>query len=406
MNFGLESNAKLYSWYYSASSFLAWLPIFFLYFSEYLSLSDILLLESIYYVIVVLLEVPSGYFSDVLGRKKTLILGAIFLCIAIILYIMGESFYPLVLGQVFFAGHMSFVSGTNTVFHYESLKSQNRESEYGSREALVNKWALFSGGIAALIGGWLAGFSLEYAYWLSLMGAIVALVITFLFEEPGHDKEERPSRDFFRQIIVSLSFLKRVNIGWVFAFYVLMFLMVHVPYEFYQPYLYLLEKGQMLNFSSAPVMSGLLYAAAMFVSAYAAGQSITWKNKIGLKKYLLLMLLVMFIVVGSMSLILHPALIIVILFRSFAWSAVKPPVNELITPNIDSGHRATFHSMMSLASRLSFFILLFVLSLIISADEVSDWNSISRILKICFGLGLVISLPILVTMKRVDFNAK
>jgi MFS family permease len=47
--------------------------------SNGLSMKDIMILQAVYSVAIVVLEVPSGYLADVIGRRKTLILGAMFL---------------------------------------------------------------------------------------------------------------------------------------------------------------------------------------------------------------------------------------------------------------------------------------------------------------------------------------
>ncbi|MEE9374387.1 MAG: MFS transporter [Saprospiraceae bacterium] len=396
----MNRNINLYTWYYAATSFLAWMPVFFLYFSERLSLSEVLQLEAIYYIAVVILEVPSGYFSDRIGRKMTLLIGSIFLCSAIVFYMLGNNFSLLCVGQLLFAAHMAFVSGTNTVFHFESLKSAGVANEYGTREAQVNKWALISGGLGALLGGWLGGFDLVYAYWLSLVVAFGSFVITILFYEPQDGKIDQASGNFLIQLIKSTSFLKNPNIGWLFGLYAVMYVMVHVPYEFYQSYLSLLEHSRLLNYSSAPMMSGVLYAIAMFVGAYSAGQSIKWKNTLGMKPFLFLMLAIMILIIGLMSITLHSYLIVVIMMRSFAWSAVKAPIFEKLTPQIDAGQRATFHSLMSLVSRLGFFALLFGLSLMIPSEGAATWPELSLILKVCLGVGIIGALPLILTSRQ------
>jgi MFS family permease len=405
----MDKNIKLYGWYFAASSFLAWMPVFFLYFSERLSLSEVLQLEAIYYISVVVLEVPSGYFSDRIGRQKTLLYGSIFLCLAISLYIHSVNFWWLCAGQIAFAAHMAFVSGTNTVFHFESLKCKKLEAEYGPREAKVNKWALISGGFGALLGGWLSGFEIIYAYWLSLIAAIAAFSITLQFQEPYQNEKTKAASNLLSQLSGSLKYLKNKSLLWLFSLYVIMYVMVHVPYEFYQPYLKLLEEGKLLNLSSAPVMSGVLYAIAMFIGAYAASQSIHWKNNIGLNRYLMIMFVMIMIVIGLMSWLLHPVLIVMIMFRSFGWSGVKAPLFEVITPQIDAGHRATFHSMMSLISRLGFFGLLFGLSIVTPSGESSNWIQLSFLLKICFGLGIIGGVLLLFSsrslLKNTNFNA-
>jgi MFS family permease len=57
-----------------------------------LSVTEVMLLQSVFSVIIVLLEVPSGYFSDIFGRKKTLIISSFFSLLGIIFYSLGASF--------------------------------------------------------------------------------------------------------------------------------------------------------------------------------------------------------------------------------------------------------------------------------------------------------------------------
>ena len=68
----LERNLRLYAWHQLTAGTLFWGPIFFFYFSERFPVEQVLQLASIYYLSVVLLEVPSGYFSDRISRVATL----------------------------------------------------------------------------------------------------------------------------------------------------------------------------------------------------------------------------------------------------------------------------------------------------------------------------------------------
>jgi len=129
----MKYNIKMYPYYYAAASFMAFLPIFFLYFSSMLTLKEVLLLESIYYIAVVILEVPTGYFSDRIGRRVTLVLGSLMLIMACIFYLLANGFVLLAVGQVFFAMSMALTSGTNTVFHFESLKDLGQEGVSNAR---------------------------------------------------------------------------------------------------------------------------------------------------------------------------------------------------------------------------------------------------------------------------------
>ena len=366
-----------------------------MYFSELLSLQEVLLLESIYYIAVVILEVPTGYFSDAFGRRTTLILASVSLCFACVAFIVAGSFWMLALGQIGFAMHMSFLSGTNTVFHYESLLATGQEGEYGNREARVNKYGMLAGGTAALLGGLLGHWGLHFAYVATMVAAVISLLIALKFKEPTRIKATQGAfSNMATQLTSTVAHLKKAPLGWIAAYYIIIYTISHVPYEFYQPYIKLLEEGDLLMGSSAPLISGLLYAFARYFGAFGAAYSMVWKRKFGLRIHLIIQLLIINFIVMAMSLVLHPILISVVLLRSLPWAAVKAPINEIITPNIDPGQRATFHSMLSLGCRLVFFLTLVGLSFLIPSGEVADWLNLSKILRVCFLSGLVLTVVI------------
>ena len=397
----MQFNKHAYPWYYAATSFLAWLPVFFLYFSGLLSLKDVLILEAIYYISVVILEVPTGYFSDIFGRKKTLVLGAIFLCLACIFYFIGTNFWFLTVGQVLFALHMSFVSGTNTVFHFESLQAIGEGHTYGDREAIVQRYGMLAGGTSALIGGAVASLDLSYVYLVTFISAIIALIISLQFTEPKHEiQEQKAMENMFRQISATIEYLKMKPIGWIFLFFVGTFALTHVPYEFYQPYLDLLSEEGLLYGISVPVISGILYAGARYVGAFSATYSMKWSRSIGLTNYLMLNILFVNFIIVMLSLTLSNVIVLIVLFRSFSWAAIKAPINAIITPAIETGQRATFHSMMSLVCRLSFFGTLLFLSFFAEEGASADWDSLQKLLRICFIAGFVIIIPLWLTAKN------
>ena len=397
MNF----NKNAYPWYFAATSFLAWLPVFFLYFSSILSLKEVLLLEALYYIAVVFLEVPTGYFSDVVGRRKTLIIGAIFLCLACVFFYLGKDFWILALGQLSFALHMSFVSGTNTVFHFETLQALGEESKYGDREAIVQKYGMIAGGTSALVGGAIAMNNLSNVYIATFIAAVFALILTLKFKEPKHAVEEtKAMKNMLLQLSSTTSFLKQKPIGWIFLFYVAIYAITHVPYEFYQPYLEILSQREMLLGLSVPLVSGFVLAGARFVGAFGAAYSMTWSRSIGLGNFLMINILLINLIVLALGLTLSNILVLVVLFRSFPWASIKAPINAIITPAISAGQRATFHSMMSLACRLSFFATLFVLSFFVGHGEETTWPNLQNLLLICFAGGMLAITLLWFTLKN------
>lgn len=359
---------------------MAYLPIFFLYFNGIVSLREVLLLESIYYISVVFIEVPSGYFSDRIGRKKTLIISTLFFIISYIVFGLAFDFLTLAIGQILLAAAISFRSGTDTSFYYESLVEADKEDEYGQREASVQSWIQIVSAIAVLIGGFLGAVSLKLPYFFSIILVIPALFICLSFKEPGISNKKGEA--FFEQLWICFTYLKLPQLRWLFIFSVLMYAMTHIPYEFYQPYLQLLDDQGDLGFTNASIASGVLFAGTRFVAAYAAKMSVTWTEKFGIYRVLFVAIIIQAIIIGMLGIMLNAYIVLVILFRNFSMMLTKAPINAVIAPIVNSNQRATYFSIQSLAYRLSFAAVLIFLSMPFGSDHVTDWPALSWMLRV------------------------
>lgn len=362
----LEQNLKLYPWYQAAAGFFPWLPIFFLYFYQYVSLAEALQLSAIYYFSVFLLEVPSGYFSDRFGRRLTLILAALFAISAYFLFIVGESFAAMSIAQFLLAGFASFKTGSDNALLYDSLTLLNRENEYGQREADGARYGLISLAAAALLGGISGTVDLVIPYWLSLAAALLCLVITLKFKEPATEGSAHP---FFKQLGICWSRLKDPQLLWMFLFFVLAYSLIHIPAEFNQPYVLLLDLDWISGNHSAAMISGVMVAISMLGGAFGAGISIGLRDRFGVQAVLIGGLLCIMVIIAGMASMLHPAILALVLFRNFPMAMCEAPLLAAVSPKIDSSYRATYLSLQSLAGRLGFAFFLFSLSTMLESDN-------------------------------------
>jgi len=372
---------------------MAWLPIFFMYFNEGLDIKEVILLESIYYFGVFILEVPSGYFSDVIGRRKTLIVSSISFALAYLVFGFTEpQFSIFAIAQLLLACAFSFMSGTNTAFYFESLQDQGLESEFPMREGKVQSYLRYSGALAALIGGIVGSVELRYGFGISFIFILPALIITFLFKEP--QKQDKSIALPIEQIRNILSYLKIKELRWLFVYSVLVYVLAHVPYEFYQPYLTVLEKNDFSLPLNAALYSGILFAGTRIFGAITAANSIRLTQIFGLKKLCYASVILQLLIIGALGFVLHPSIILLILLRSVSQSLTAAPVNAEITPRLDKEHRATYLSIQSLFSRFSFSTTLILLAIPIGSEIVNDWPTVSTIFKYSFIGGIVISIPL------------
>lgn len=399
-----NSNISLYLVFRVVADAQAWLPIFFLFFSEHLSLSEILVLESIYYVAVVGAEVPSGYLSDVLGRRLTLLLSATAKAAAYLFFLTSESFIGFACGQGLLAVGIACRSGTDTALHYESLAAAGRGDEYGDREALAGQYGFLATAVAALAGGILGSFDLSWPYWFSLATAIAMFVIVWQFVEPSHSKGTATEWSVVKQLGACVAYLRSPLLAWIFAFYVVMYVIVHVPFEFYQPYLDILDSNNRLAGYSAPFAAGVIFALTALVGSWAAGQSMKWRHRLGLFPLLGTAAAIELIVIAALAFVLHPALAALVLLRNGPMAVVSAPIRSTIAPHIDDRHRATYLSVQSLAARLAFAGMLAGLSTLIPAGQAVEWEALSTVLRVAFVSGLVCVAVLMVTARRVRLS--
>ncbi|MFW5968453.1 MAG: MFS transporter, partial [Persicimonas sp.] len=386
----MERNARLYPWYAALFNAFFWMPVFFLYFGKHLPLSQVLQLEAIYYVCVVVLEVPSGYVSDRFGRKRTLVASAIAMVAAYVTFLVGSSFAVFGLAQVLLASGIALNSGTDTSFHYDSLAEVEREAEYAEREAAVARSALLATALAGLVGGAIALLDLRLAYGLSALVAVANLVVVALFREPKHSFKNKAAH-FHNQVANCLKHLKRPQLAWLFGFAVLAVVVNHVPYEFYQPYLELLGASFGLD-QHTSLATGVHMAAATLLGAWVAGHSARIADKIGTHKTLLLAACIQLAIVLSMAAFLHIVVVAIILLRGVPGGLYKAPLKAAVTPRIPRRERATYLSIQSLAGRLAFAALLAGLSLAAGTAEPDNWPVLSHMLTlsaVVVGAGLI-----------------
>lgn len=401
----MSFNVKYYPIYRILVSMMAWLPIFFLFFNAHLELKEVLLLESFYYISVVLLEVPSGYFSDRVGRKTTLIISSLGFASAYLIFGFTEvNFVFFALAQVGLAIGMSFMSGTNTAFYFESLKEINREDEFPEREAKIQSYTRYGASFAMLLGGFAGSYQLNLGYVASLLFILPALIITFGFKEPTHDSVSN-DKSIIKKFVNIANYLKQAELRWVFVFSVIVYVLIHIPYELYQPYLRLLSEHQENLKLDPSISSGILMALTSIVAGYAAAKSIVWTKKFGLKWMCYAGLLIQIIIISTMGLILHPLVIILILFRSVSTAMTAAPINAIIAPRVNQNTRATYFSFQSLVSRMLFSATLVLLSFRLGVHEASDWPSLSTIL-LTAAIGGVIFSSLILFFKSGDLFKK
>lgn len=385
----LEQNIRLYPWFCAFSNGHAWVTVFFLYMSQHVPLYQVLQLSAVYYFAVFVLEVPSGYFSDRIGRRTTLLISAACFLLSYCCFLIGGNFWWFATAQFLLAAGMANQSGTDTAFHYDSLRQMGRESEYGEREASAEQWGSIAIAVATLAGGFLGLIDLRLAYVYALLSALTMFVIAWRFVEPGHGGDSPSYTGFFSVVWSCLLRLRQPLLGWIFCFVVMLYAMAHIVYEFYQPYILLLEMPLFSAADNAPLISGIVISISMFGGALGARVSMPWQQRLGLIGLLALAMFIQVGILAAMAVMLAPVVLTLICARNFPMSMVLAPVRAAIAPRISRYQRATYLSLQGLSERLFFGLLLLLLSVGLEPGAPIDEATLTGILNTSLWIGLV-----------------
>lgn len=173
------------------------------------SLWEIGLAESVYHIVSLFCEVPSGMAADLLGRRKTLVSGGVLTVTCNLLMAFAPNLFTICLAMGLNALAMTMFSGTFTALVYDSLKTEGREDEYiqvSANSSQISMLANAIGSLASLLKRFLgfAGFYLLSAAFEGVSTAALALMEEPIVTAAQANREKHALRTLpeqFRQLV-------------------------------------------------------------------------------------------------------------------------------------------------------------------------------------------------------------
>lgn len=203
---GVEGNVnKLYLLKFT-KWFLLYMPIIVLFYQDNgLSLSEVMIVQSIYSITMAITEMPSGYLADFIGRKHTIIIGMIFNFVGILILGISSTMAMFIFAVLFLAFGNSCLSGTDSALLYDSLKYTKKSDTYTKIEGRTYSMHTFAEAIAAIFGGLIADY---YGYritiQLQLIFAFLGILIAFTLVEPKLQLVKEKHEHSVRAILIFL----------------------------------------------------------------------------------------------------------------------------------------------------------------------------------------------------------
>ena len=384
----LNNNIKKFYLYKIFAGMFFSVPIMVLFWQDNgLSLTEVMLLQSIFAILTVILEIPSGYFADIYGRKKTLIIASTMGLIAISTYSIGHNFYHFLIAELFFALSVSFTSGTTSAFIFDTLQNLGEEKQY--KKIWGN--ALFYGMIALAVsnslGGLIAKIDLRYTLYASIPFFALMIPLLFTMEEPKRYKiiiQQGYTKELLS--ILKITFLQNKKVRWIIIYSGVIYAFNQSALWLYQPYF----KVSGLDIA----YFGIVFAGFQMVAAFSSKYAHKIEEKLG-QKYSLAMLT--FLVAGSYFLMSNFIFLFSFSFcfiqqfvRGFKNAVVTDYINQLTTSNM----RATVLSAESFIGRIIYAAIIPVFG------WMADVYTIVQALTVIGATALISGIVILIILKK------
>lgn len=200
--------------------FMLVMPIIVLYFKEHgLSMTEVFLLQSIYSVAVLILEIPSGYFADKFGKKKSIVLGSALGVVGYCAYAFIQNFYGFIFAELALGFGASLISGADVALLYESLKAHKNEILFNKALGRMHAVENMSEAISSLLGGFIAASSLVLPFYFQIAMMLGATILSFTLTEVKADQtleENIPIESF--QNAIKMHLFQNKKILWIIIF--------------------------------------------------------------------------------------------------------------------------------------------------------------------------------------------
>jgi MFS family permease len=166
--------------------------------------------ESIFHIVSMICEVPSGAVADVFGRKKAMVAAQIMSMASAMLMIFTDSFLSISFAMGISALSYNLASGTREALAYDSMKLAGDEKDYEtfvSTDMII--YEIFSS-LATLLAGVALMIGYKRAYLIDIVFGGIALLFALSLTEvhaKGHETMDVASR--FKDVATgSIKFIK------------------------------------------------------------------------------------------------------------------------------------------------------------------------------------------------------
>ncbi|WP_288221386.1 MFS transporter [uncultured Clostridium sp.] len=302
-----------------------------------ISLSEIFIIESIYMVFIILLEIPWGIFADKFGYKKTLLLSNFIFLVSKVIFFKANSFTLFFIERLLLAFSISGLSGCDSAMMYLSLNENENSEKIFATYGFFSNLGFLTGSVVATF---IIDISIDLAAFYTIIPYALAFLLSFLLKEIGLEENKKVGvKGNIKSILKKRSML---------IFIISMALITEV----FQSITVFLNQGIYMKSKIDIKYFGIILSIIQIIRLISV-KSYKITNKFGQKK--IIIFLVISILISSVVLIFtsNPLLAISgIAIITTSMSFVEPISMDIKNKSILSSNRATILSIYSMIGSL------------------------------------------------------
>ncbi len=348
-----------------------------------LSLGEVSLINGVFWVVIILAELPTGMLADGRSRAWSLKLGAVFAALGALSYGLAHGVFTAMLSESILGIGIAFLSGAKEAWIADALAREGKAGELRhvyATDGIVNGTSTLVGGV---IGTCLSLVHYRLIWIPMVVFSLLAWGLCHRFMnrqgEPMHRINEWTA---FRS---SLTLLRQSRaLAWVVGIMILTGAMVSFNH-FWAPY-FKPQVGQL----GLPWIWTIIYLGFIPGGLIVRRMTVTIGNE---GSFLIAAVLLTGIGLGAtcfFSGLVGP--LICVSIHEIGRGMIKPLTDSFVQHRVDSSYRATFSSLLSLLGRIGFAITPFITWLLITGQP----DSPDTIASVWIVSGLVLTIGALV----------
>lgn len=211
----LEKNIKYFRLLNLFGGMIFIVPIWLAFERQFLTFTQIGILEAVGAATITLLELPTGALADLIGRRKTILIGIFLSSLSNFGVAFSSQFSHFLIAMLIFGLSEALISGANTALFFDSLKELKKEKDFTKLSAKNSIYFRIAFMFASIIGGYLFSYNQKAPFILMSLAQLSSAIWVYKMIEPKIDSEKfnltnylKQTRDGFAQIFKTSYMLK------------------------------------------------------------------------------------------------------------------------------------------------------------------------------------------------------